>query len=453
MKLIFENFIKIETRDFYSIALSNSIFSEQFDCFREIIRQIESFESETFWPVRHLQQCLNLKRFQFYEFALRSKVFDTLEPSILFSHALQNGLEAIVSTLNFLLEKHKDVEFSGINDSQRVEIKKMLSMYSEKDDGKLAMSFGFIMGLDCEIKSQFVERDWNEEELLNLLRNRKFAQFRFSQNYIIILKMIFKQLKPTTKLTHKDIGELMKWCTDPQFHDCFFFLWNEKERLELSEEWKNELLFESVKNFSPLISTTLIPSCDLSKRMKFQFKERDREIETDFQTCLWLSQFNGPRIPTSANLHSFQKIFPTFELTDQILDWTIEILMQTEFHCFRQRALVEWMRETQIYEKQFTKARIHKIFVFVCSLGSLNLFTQTLNLYKNKIPFSGNDNEALRVILTTDKNGKEDSTILLQLLEKTKFKSVEEREEFCKIGLKFYWWCVDQIRQVRIYME
>lgn len=183
-------------------------------------------------------------------------------------HYMFEGCKYGVDFLKIFLKKILNDAFPDPVDFDETLVKESMQMLMKATGNgdieldKIAMSFAFGMGFEKEFNILFIEREWSDEELLEVLLARFNAKFH--QPHINILKMILKGISPNFKVSENDFQPLLIYLFDMSVgDDVIKLIWNDKRFLR-NQQWINSFVFDFSSQMSIDLLKFLIPHCDLA---------------------------------------------------------------------------------------------------------------------------------------------------------------------------------------------
>lgn len=318
-------------------------------------------------------------------------------------------------------------------------ISSLLQSCDNKKMAKTALKFSFVCGFYQHFKAILTLWDWEDEDLVELLKllnlDCELFEHETTTQHFEILKLILKQLNSNIQIPALEIERLLDAYSESGDALAFKLLWNDKRIVERPLNFANRF-FETipdVEDENSEIFTFLFPQCllsDLTKREMYQI-----EVEMEFRNFLWLNTFDDYQTISD---QTFERIQQQLELK-----WNETLLVQS-LSCSKNSGRIEflWKNKKYIDRACWTERARHKFLLKCCEFANVTLFDDLLKEFP-EIDLSKNQNQALRTFLHQVSSMKfapsvnEDQSKIFQRFEsKIQFENDSERQKICNFALK-----------------
>lgn len=270
------------------------------------------------------------------------------------------------------------------------------------DSLKLALSFAFSMGMETEFKSLIGEREWSDQDLLDLFKVRLFPMedknIRES-----ILKFLFQTLPPDIKISRQDSEDLLSSLLFTKSDEGFKFVWNDKRcysnnlnnndnnnnnnNNNIEDSWIHDFVLKHLNQFSPDLFRFISVQCSLSKPTQLTINKET--ITTQFRNACLLKFLT---LIGWTKWKSFQKPL-SIEWNSEMIEFALKTIEDPEAI----NRISNWLLVTVSDDSVWTKTTMNMILIHACRMGNVALLESTLERFP-KLDLKENDNEAFKQI-------------------------------------------------------
>lgn len=308
-------------------------------------------------------------------------------------------------------------------------------LLSDQENLFLALGFSYISGQIETFKELMNQFNWNDSELLTLLRDYVPLDFNNQLAHLEIMKLILSRIDEKTKLDINEIASF-KHLTSLEYVQL---LWNDKHVLH-TEELTHKLILDqcSVANFEML--QFLISKCDLAKPTEFKIQDSTSElIKSEFRNCCWLTFVSKSSFISSTFLSGMEKVLE-IKWNEKLLDLTLRVI--------KSQSILSWLLATnQSIDQNLWRNsdRLHFVLLKCCKYAMDRAFEKLLNLLdstKFSIDFSRNENEAFRKLLIFIHFDTPHEMMYHEFVRKfmnhcnLKFKDEKQRKEMIELAIR-----------------
>lgn len=303
----------------------------------------------------------------------------------------------------------------------------------EKEVARTALKFSFGLGLESKFKFFLNEREWSQEELLELFKIFPANSTRediIKCNYVGVLKLLLNKLDKNTSVLTKEVSHLFEYWLEYNYIEEFKTVWNDQHFVRDQQLFHEHLIHHMSLENDEFVDF-LFEQYPLSAPVDYDIRhgkinQESHSIRSEFRNCFFLNSLTWGNLEFDALTWLEKKL--EIKWTNQLFEWSCEALDGvSEF---------EWLlQKFPSTEKWWNEDTLQLVLMNVCTLpqDDKKLFFDSLLKHFPQINLGLNFNEALRSLLSSRefKSKRGDAEAIVQEFEKqTLFLDSEERQEF-----------------------
>lgn len=416
----------------------SAILYSRFEILKKIIAYLNYYEGADFWPelfdtsMPYLQLCSLLGQEEgskYFDFVLNSPFcqFDDLHSDAFNSILLEccsYGIEFVRVCVKNLLHVASFRSFEYVPDSVNKTMKLLCSGSTNNDNEFLAIKFAFGNGLENDFRSLFMEREWNDQELVKLLV--QYPLQKFKERQVRCFELIWKNLSAGFKFEESDVELILVILISMKSYQLLKMVWNDK-RVMMTPQDNNKFVLENANKLDLELLKISIPKCDLSDLSTPHRLNLDETL--DFRSILFL-QFCFDRTSLVTNLDNFKTILDMLEIK-----WNENLfslfLRDPRLSCF----IMIWLLRSESIERTWwTTERIQHVLKQSFKNrndGGQEVFDELLKKFPN-FDLNLNNHELIKIAIVERRK-----LMLKKLLSipTIRLRDQQEREELCQLAL------------------